>query len=244
MKIKLTIAYDGTNYNGSQIQPSLPTIQSQLMEAFQRINIQTSFDFSGRTDKGVHAFRQIVSCNIPEYWNDLKRLTNVLNKQLPHTIQIRNIQKVDKNFHARFSATKREYRYLITEKKLSVFNSNYMSHYNNIDEEKIKEAISYFIGIHDFEFFSKKGSDPVSTVREIYNIRFYKYKDIYVLNFQANSYLRSQIRMIVDFIMKISSGKLTIKQLQEQLNKKKLISWTLAPANGLYLSKILYKETL
>jgi len=241
MKIKLTIAYDGTNYSGSQIQPSLPTIQSKLMEAFQRINIQTSFDFSGRTDKGVHAFRQIVSCDIPPFWKDLHKFQEILNKQLPNSIQVRNIMSVSDNFHARFSATKREYRYLISSKKLSVFNTNYLTYYETIDEGKIKEAIQYFIGVHDFEFFSKKGSDPHSTVREIYNIRFYKHKDIYVLNFKANSYLRSQIRMIVDFIMKISSGKLTTKQLKEQLNKKKLISWTLAPSNGLYLSKILYK---
>ena len=240
MKIKLTIAYDGTNYSGSQIQPSLPTIQSKLMEAFQRINIQTSFDFSGRTDKGVHAFRQIVSCNIPEYWNDLKRLTNVLNKQLPHTIQIRNIQKVDKNFHARFSATKREYRYLITEKKLSVFNSNYMSHYNNIDEEKIKEAIKLFEGVHDFEYFHKKGSDKDNTVREVFSTKFYKYKDIYVFNFCANSYLRSQIRLMVGILLKISDGKLTLEDLKKQLKKEQHKFKTPASPYGLYLAKVYY----
>jgi len=240
LKIKITLSYDGTNYNGSQIQPDFPTIHSQLLEVLNILNINTILDFSGRTDKGVHAFKQVVSCEIPDFWNDLKKLKQVLNKQLPHSINIRNIKNVDNYFHARFSAKKREYRYLLTSKKLTPFNSNYISHYNIINEEKINEAIRLFIGIHDFEYFSKKGSDPVSTVREIYAINFYKYKDIYILNFKANSYLRSQIRMIVDFIMKISSGKLTLNDLKAQLSKERLISWTLAPSNGLYLSKIHY----
>jgi len=240
MKIKLTISYDGSNFNGSQIQPDFPTIHSILLEVMNTLNIQTKLDFSGRTDKGVHAFRQVISCDIPEYWYDLNRLSIALNKQLPKTILVRNIQKVTNEFHARFSAKKREYRYLFTSKKTTPFNANYISSYQNIDTHKINQAIELFRGIHDFEYFSKKGSDPISTIREIYDIKFYKYKDIYVLNFHANSYLRSQIRMIVDFIMKISSGKLTLQQLKNQLNKKELVSWTLAPAEGLYLSKIHY----
>ena len=240
MKIKLTLSYDGTNYNGSQIQPDFPTVHSKLLEALNILNIDSVLDFSGRTDKGVHAFKQVVSCTVPLFWKDLNRLQQALNKQLPNSIYVRNIQLVHDDFHARFSAKKREYRYLISPKQLSPFNSNYISHYKQIDTDKINEAIKLFIGIHDFEFFSKKGSDPISTVREIYAINFYKYKDIYVLNFKANSYLRSQIRMIVDFIMKISEGKLSLNDLQQQLERKELISWTLAPANGLYLSKIHY----
>lgn len=240
MNIKITLAYDGSLYHGSQIQPDFTTIHSKLLEVLNTINIHTSLNFSGRTDKGVHAFKQVVSCQIPSFWNDLSKLQKVLNKQLPNSIQIRNIQCVKEDFHARFSAKKREYRYLLSDQKLSVFNSNYISYYSKININKIQNAIRLFQGKHDFEFFSKKGSDPISTIREIYNITLYQYKGIYVLKFTANSYLRSQIRMIVDFIMKISSEELTIDDLNNQLNKKKLISWTLAPANGLYLSKIYY----
>ena len=240
MQVKITLSYDGTYYYGSQIQPEFTTIHSKLLEVLSIINITTTLDFSGRTDKGVHAFKQVVSCDIPPYWKDLNKLKEVLNKQLPNSIQIRNIQNVEKYFHARFSAKKREYRYLITNKKLTPFNSSYVSYYPHINIDKIKQAIKLFIGVHDFEYFSKKGSDPISTVREIYDIKFYKHKDIYILNFKANSYLRSQIRMIVDFIMKISSEKLSLKDLEVQLQREKLISWTLAPSNGLYLSKIHY----
>jgi len=240
MKIKITLSYDGTLYNGSQIQPSVPTIHSKLLQSLQTININTTLDFSGRTDKGVHAFKQVVSCNIPSYWKDTQKLKETLNQLLPNSIIIRDIKEINQEFHARFSAKKREYRYLLTSKKLTPFNANYISYYEKIDENKISEAIKLFVGIHDFEYFSKKGSDPISTVREIYGIYFYKHKDIYVLHFKANSYLRSQIRMMVDFIMKISSGKLSLDDLEQQLNRKQIISWTLAPSNGLYLSKIHY----
>ncbi|MGK0255996.1 MAG: tRNA pseudouridine38-40 synthase [Arcobacteraceae bacterium] len=240
MKIKITICYDGTNYYGSQIQSNYPTIQSKLNEVLKVLNINTVLYFSGRTDKGVHAFSQSVSCNIPHFWKDLSKLRIALNKQLPYSIQVRNILKVDDNFHARFSAKKREYRYLMTNKKLTPFNASYLSYYENINKKEINKAINLFIGIHDFKYFSKKGSDPHTTVREIYKIRFYIYKEIYVLNFQANSYLRSQIRMIVDFIMKISSGQFTLEELKEQLDGTRLVSCTLAPSNGLYLSKVKY----
>ena len=240
INIKLVISYDGTLYNGSQIQPDKSTIQAKLQEIFQLLNIDTKLEFSGRTDKAVHAFRQVVSCTIPDFWDNLTKLKTTLNKLLPASIFVRDIKIVDDGFHARFSAKKREYRYLISPKQLTPFNSNYLGYYPIINKQNIQNAIKLFIGIHDFEFFSKKGSEPVSTVREIYDIKFYKYKDLYVLQFKANSYLRSQIRMIVDFIMKISSGKLTLIDLEKQLKKEKLISWTLAAPNGLYLSKIYY----
>ena len=160
---------------------------------------------------------------------------------MPHSIYIRRISLVDDSFHARFSAKKREYRYIFTDKPLTPFNSKYTSYFPLIDEKRIKEAIKILQGVHDFEYFSKTGSEPLSTVREIYDIRFYKYKEIYVLKFIANSYLRSQIRLMVDFIMKISKGILTCEDLKKQLNKEELISWTLAPPYGLYLSKIIYR---
>jgi tRNA pseudouridine38-40 synthase len=240
MKIKLTISYDGTKYNGSQIQPDCLTVQSALNQALQIINITTTLEFSGRTDKGVHAFGQVVSCTIPNYWTDLDKLTKILNKLLDNSIFIKKIIKVSDDFHARFSAKKREYRYLISKTPPTPFNADYLGYYENIDEKKIIQAIDIVKGIHDFKFFSKTGSNPNSTTRQIYNINFYKYKNIYILQFCANSYLRSQIRMLVDFILKISQGKLTTDQLKEQLETKKKHSWILAPSSGLYLSKIRY----
>ena len=239
--IKLTISYDGSRYFGSQIQPNKITIQSKLTKVLEQLNIDTTLQFSGRTDKGVHAFRQVVSCFIPSYWNDLKKLQTILNKMLPNDIFVRSIYFVKDDFHARFSAKKREYRYIISQKPLTPFNSKYLAYYNNFDIKKIFEVIKLLQGEYDFKYFSKTGSEPKSTIRIIYNIRFYQYKGYYIFQFIANSYLRSQIRMMVDFILKIAQNRLTINDLQLQLECKKRVSYTLAPSNGLYLSKVIYK---
>jgi len=240
MKIKFTVSYDGSLYYGSQRQPNHITIQSKIEEVFKLLNIDTSLEFSGRTDRGVHAFKQVISCVLPDFWSDLVKFKMALNKMLPNSIYVRNVSYVSDDFHARFSAKKREYRYIVTTKELTPFNQNYVEYYESINVEKIRDALKVLKGVHDFEYFSKTGSEPASTVREIYDIKFYKHKELYIFRFKANSYLRSQIRMMVDFIMKISSGKLTIEDLKKQLNKEKLISWTLASPNGLYLSKISY----
>jgi len=239
-KIKFTISYDGSQFFGSQKQPNQKTVQGILEEVLAVLNIDTKLELSGRTDKDVHAFRQVISCFIPNHWKDLKVLGGKINKLLPSSIYLRNIQKINDDFHARFSAKKREYRYLFTNKPLSPFNAKYISYFKDIDEKKINEVINVFIGVHDFEFFSKTGSEPESTIREIYDIKLYKHKDTYILKFCANSYLRSQIRMLVDAIMKVSAGKLDIKDIKEQLNKEKQHTWTLASPYGLYLSKITY----
>jgi tRNA pseudouridine38-40 synthase len=238
--IKIVFAYDGSIFNGSAKQPNKNTVQDKFEDALKRIGIKNKLILSGRTDKNVHATGQVGSLKIPKLWADLTKLKLVLQKQLPFSNKIKHIQKVPNDFHARFSAKKRVYRYIVSTKELTPFNANYIHYDNNIDIQQIQKAIKILLGTHDFKYFSKKGSDPKSTIREIYKIKFYTYKDFYIFTFKANSYLRSQIRMIVDFLLKISNGKLAIDDLQKQLNKEKLSSWTLAPANALYLTKVIY----
>jgi len=240
MNIKIVLSYDGTKFNGSQIQPKTTTVQGELQKALKILGIHSKTDFSGRTDKDVHATYQVVSCTIPSYWKDLTKLKDKLNHLICKFIYIKSIKMVSDDFHARFSAKKRSYRYIISTKPLTPFNYNYMYYKPHINIELIKQASKILTGVYDFEYFSKKGSEPISTIREIYSIKIYRYKDMIIINFNANSYLRSQIRMIVDFLLKISDKKLTLEDLKNQLHKKKLVSWTLASPNGLYLSKINY----
>jgi tRNA pseudouridine38-40 synthase len=237
---KIILSYDGTKYQGSATQISKNTVEDTITDILKLLNIKSKIVFSGRTDKNVHALRQVASLKVPDFWSDLEKLKTTLNRQLPNSIKIKSIKKVDEKFHARFSATKREYRYILSTKPTTPFNNNYIYYHKNIDFNLINEASKLFIGVNDFEYFSKKGSEPLSTIREICNIRFYKYKDFYILKFSANSFLRSQIRMMVDFLLKISDKKLTIKDLKNQLDKKQLKSWTLAKANALYLSRVFY----
>ena len=240
MNLKFLISYDGSLYKGSQKQPNMQTIEDKLLLSFRRINIDTKIILSGRTDKDVHATGQVFNCEVPDLWNDFLKLKDILNQQLPSSIRIHHVKTVKDDFHSRFHARKRVYRYLITTKNITAFNNKFITQVKNIDESKIQEAIKEFEGVHDFEYFHKQGSDKDVTIREIYDTKFYKYKDIYVFKFTANSYLRSQIRLMVGFLLKVSEGKLSIGDLKTQLSKEKNIHRLPALANGLYLSKVIY----
>ena len=240
MNLKVVIAYDGSLFQGSQKQPNGLTIENKLLKAFKRINIDTSIVLSGRTDKEVHATGQVFNCLIPDFWEDFKKLKEILNRNLPGSIKILKISKVYDNFHSRFHAKKRVYRYLITTKPTTPFNDKFITYVQNINEEVLKKAIKEFIGVYDFKYFHKTGSDKELTIREIFDTSFYKYKDIYVFRFEANSYLRSQIRLMVGFLLAINNNKQTIENLKEQLRLEKHHFKTPALANGLYLAKIKY----
>ena len=240
MNAKFIISYDGTVYQGSQKQPNGQTVEDKLQEAFKSLNIKTKIILSGRTDRDVHATGQVFNCHLPSFWNDLLKLKDIMNQHLPLSIKIKTITKVDDSFHSRFHAKKRVYRYFVSKKEVSVFNSKYVAYYKNFDEELIKEAIKLFIGIYDFEYFHKKGSDKDNTVREKFDTKFYKYRDIYVFKFTANSYLRSQIRLMVGALLKVGTGKLSLEDLKAQLNMEKHIFKIPASPYGLYLSKVFY----
>jgi tRNA pseudouridine38-40 synthase len=240
MNLKFVISYDGSCYQGSQKQPNGLTIENKLLKAFKKINIETNIVLSGRTDKEVHATGQVFNCIVPDFWSDFFKLKEVLNRNLPTSIKILKVSKVKDDFHSRFHAKKRDYRYIITTKPTTPFNDKFITYVPFVNEELLKMAIKEFIGVYDFKYFHKTGSDKDITVREIYATNFYKYKDIYVFKFTANSYLRSQIRLMVGFLLAINDKKLTIEDLRKQLRLEKNIFKTPAKANGLYLAKIKY----
>lgn len=240
MNVKFKISYDGSCYQGSQRQPNGLTVEDNLLKVFKRVNIDTKIVLSGRTDKEVHATGQIFNCILPSYWTNFEKLKDVMNQHLPSSIKINHISLVNDDFHSRFHAKKRVYRYVITTKATTPFNDKYITHVPSINEELMKEAIKEYIGEFDFEYFHKLGSDKENTVREIFDTCFYKHKDVYVFKFVANSYLRSQIRLMVGFLLKINSGKLNIEDLRAQLRMEKRVFKLPALANGLYLAKVTY----
>ena len=240
MNVKITVSYDGSLYKGSQKQPEKNSVEDKLLEAFLSLNIDSKIVFSGRTDKDVHSTGQVFNIQIPNFWNDLKKLKMVLNRFLPISIRIIRIDNAEDAFNARFWAKKRVYRYLVTTKPTTPFNGKYITYIPWLNKDLICEAIKCFEGEHDFEYFHKRGSDKEFLRKIIYETKFYKYKDIYVFKFTANSYLRSQIRLMVGFLLKISEGKLTIDDLKAQLKKEKHMHKVPAPGTGLYLAKVIY----
>lgn len=244
MRVKATIAYDGSRYYGSQVQREksknkLPTVASAIELLLSYLNINTQVEFSGRTDKGVHATGQVIAFEVPEYWNDLEKLKNIINQKL-NEIQFHSLEVCPEDFHPRFGAISRVYRYIVSTEAKNPFLYDYVHFVETLDEAKISEAIRWFEGEHDFEMFRKTGSEEKSTVRTIFKTKFYKYRGFYVFYFEGNAFLRSQIRMMVGALLKYSDGTISALQLQEQIENRSQVSKVVAPPNGLYLAKVKY----
>ena len=240
MRVKAIISYDGSKFYGFQKQTNKKTIQGEIENRLKTLGISSSVTPSGRTDKGVHATNQVIHFDLPSYWQDLHKLSFTLNKILFPSIFVKKIEKVSSDFHARFWAKKRAYRYILSTKKLSPFLSNYVAFYPNANFEEITKTIKFFEGKHNFRYFKKSGTPTTTTVRTIYKAKAYRYKNFIILYFEGNSFLRSQIRMMVDMLVKISSKHLLSAHLQEQLSCHKQHSTALSPPCGLYLCRVWY----
>lgn len=241
MRAKLTLAYHGARFHGSQVQAhTANTVMGVLAAALQRLGIESTPVASGRTDTGVHAFRQVVHVDLPAHWNDLAKLTQALQRQLPDSIAVRRLEAVDEDFHARFSARRRVYRYIMHAGPSNPFEAELVTFTPPLDLKKINAAMRCYEGEHDFEYFMKTGSNVHHCVRSVYRAFAYTHKNYTILYFEANGFLRSQIRMMADAVLKINGGVMSLQQLQAQRDKQRRHCTDLAPAAGLYLSKIIY----
>jgi len=241
MRVKAVISYDGSKFKGYQRQNSgVKTVANKLEKILKSLKIEPTIHASGRTDSGVHATNQVIHFDIPDFWKDIEKLKYMINKKAFPDIFFRSVKIVDDGFHARHSAKKRVYRYIVSTKEPSVFLTPYILFTSKIDEVLIKDAIKYFEGVHDFSYFKKAGGGEEHSVREIYETRFYRYRDFYIFTFEANGYLRSQIRMMVYFLLEISNGRYSIDDLIEQLELKERHTTGVVAPNGLYLSRIKY----
>ncbi len=236
MRCALNIAYNGTHFLGSQTQTQTKnTILGNLESVLRQLGINSRAVASGRTDKGVHAIAQICHIDLPHFWTDLKKLQKVLNQMLPKSIKINSIKRVADNFHARYDAKKRAYRYLLKNRTSNPFENDFFTFIKIDNFSKIQKNIKLFEGEHNFKQFIKTGSQVSSTRRIIYKAYAYKHKDLFILKFEANGFLRSQIRLMVGALLQLEAS-----QIQEQLESIKQYKIKPAPSNGLYLSKIKY----
>ena len=236
MRVKIVFAYNGTHFLGSQTQTETSnTVLGTIERVLLKLGIKERLIASGRTDKGVHATAQVCHLDLPPYWSNLEKLKKVLNDTLVSSIIVRHIQEVSEDFHARYSAVKRSYRYLIKEGDSNPFESDFITFKKEINFDILSQNITLFQGEHDFVYFMKTGSDTGSTHRYIYNAYAYRHKEYIILHFQANGFLRSQIRLMVGALFTLSAT-----EIQEKLRVKKNHKCRPAPANGLYLAKILY----
>ncbi len=240
MRIKATIAYDGTDFEGFQRQKSTRnTITTAVEGALRSLQIEGPITGSGRTDAGVHASGQVIHFDLPPFWNDLRKLRLHLNGRLDH-IKFKHLTPVADDFHARFDAKRRIYRYLFSPQELSVFEQRYIARIAPLDLAVLEEALRLFEGTHDFGYFMKTGSQTRDNLRTIYRTRLKKLSRYYAIYFEADGFLRAQVRMMLSAAFDTAAGTLTQKQLEEQLSLTCRHTTRLAPPEGLYLARVIY----
>ncbi len=242
-RIKAVIAYDGSRFYGSQYQNDRRTVIGELKIALSSFGAEPKIVGSGRTDRGVHALNQVMHFDIdlPIECEKLKVVLNrALQKRDANDIVIKNLVDTDGLFHARFSAKKRSYRYIIKEGIENPFMTKFAHFEKNINFELLKKAISIFVGEHDFKYFSKNESEKKSTIREIKRAYLYRYRGFYVFYFEANAFLRTQIRLMMGSLISLNRGQIELEQIKSQLKKEQIFHREPLKPNGLYLSKIHY----
>lgn len=240
MKLKFIFSYDGSAFWGSATQPHQKSVQDSLQKALAHLGIFSPLLMASRTDKGVHASFAVGSAECGEHFKDLAYLQKQVNKFSHPFIHIKKIEKVRADFEVRFDVKSREYRYIFSHSSYNPFMANYVYFYPKFDLIRANKLLKLFVGKKDFKFFCKSGGDNKTTLREIFTAKAYAYKDFSIFHFKANGFLRGQIRLSVASILKVLEGKMSEKELKEQIAAKKRHNHFLAPANGLYLSRIHY----
>ncbi len=241
MYFLISIAYDGSKFNGFQRLKNEASVQASLEKALSIINKKpVTIKGAGRTDRKVHAYDQKASfhLDINISPNNLQRALNSL--VMPY-IYITDVIKVSKSFHARFDTLKKEYIYKINLGAFSPFLEDYV--YNppkKLDITSMKKCAKLFLGIHNFENFVSGSRNNYECI--IYSIDFKKKNDILEIKFTGKSFYRYMVRNLVGAMLDVSNKKATLEEIKEALdNPEKKKQFKTAPPQGLYLNKIYYK---
>ncbi|MFP3014626.1 MAG: tRNA pseudouridine(38-40) synthase TruA [Arsenophonus sp.] len=242
-KIALCIEYSGNHYYGWQRQKNLKTIQTCLEFALTKVaNESIQVYCAGRTDAGVHAIGQIIHFETSVIRTG-QAWTNGVNNYLPSDIAIRWSKIVIPDFHARFSAISREYRYLIFNHRCRpAILSAYVAHYNYpLNAERMNIASQALIGEKDFTSFRAINCQSKSPWRNIKHIHVNRYCDYIVVDIKANSFVHHMVRNIVGSLLDIGCGNRDISWIEELLElKDRTKAAPTAKAEGLYLVSIDY----
>ncbi len=248
MRYKLTMAYDGTAYCGWQVQDTGQSIQSLVQKALQTI-LRHSVDLtgSGRTDAGVHAQGQTAHFDTEKPLS-VSKLRLSLNALLPPDIRILCIEEVPFDFHARYSASAKEYHYhLHLEPVFDPFTRLYRHHFfNPCDLTRVREGASHFLGTHDFFSFANqahRGCASRDSVRTLFRLDVVGQEGGARLEFEGDGFLYKMVRNLTGFLLDIGAGKRTVSEIAPLLAAKDRRQASMAaPAHGLFLMRVLYEQ--
>lgn len=244
-RFKLVVAYDGTNYHGFAKQNNALTIQEVLERAIESV-LQKPVEIvgAGRTDAGVHAKDQCCTFD-GETSIQVRNLARAINSRLPNDIVVKEVQIAADDFHPRYAAKNKTYRYQILNsdtKDPFLYKYAYFYPYH-LDIERMQEAAAYIIGEHDFKCFCSAGSGVHSTVRIIYDLSIIKQDELIHIDICGNGFLYNMVRIIAGTLLKIGAHKLSVNDITTIIeSKNRNLAGPTAPPEGLTMLKINYKE--
>jgi len=241
MRYKMIASYDGAYFHGFQRQKNAISVEQVIEDALEIIfKEKIIIKYAGRTDALVHACGQVI-----HFDSDIKIPTNnlkkTLNKMIAPHIYIKDIAICNDDFHSRFSEHITEYHYIISTNEFSPFKSNYVLFYSRpLNIQKIKEAMTLFIGEKDFKALSK-GHEKECTIRHIYSFDVLESNGEYEFIIRGNGFLHNMVRIIIAILLKVNEDVITLNDINLIIESKdrKKAPWC-AVGSGLYLYKIDY----
>lgn len=246
MRIALGIEYCGKNYSGWQQQlQAVNSVQAEVEKALAQIaNHPVSTICAGRTDTGVHASGQVIHCDVTAVRSEREWVFGC-NRVLPDDIRVLWAKQVDEEFHARWSARHRYYKYIIYNDTIrpSLLSDFVAWHYYPLEVKLMDQAAQAWVGEHDFTSFRAAGCQSKSPVRSISKIRAERQGQMIILDVAGNAFLYHMVRNMVGVLLEIGAGKKPVSWAYEVLQAKdRRMAGVTAPAEGLYLTRIDYPQ--
>lgn len=244
-RVKLTVAYDGTNYCGWQVQPNGLAVQEVLNRCLSELlGEQITTIGASRTDAGVHALGNVAVFDT-ETRMPADRISYALNTRLPEDIKIRESREVPLDFHPRFQQTVKTYEYKIYNHRFPDPTRRLYTYfyYYPLDVKKMQEAADYLVGEHDFKSFSTYKPEVESTVRTIYDLQVERQEDVITIRIRGNGFLYNMVRIIAGTLIRVGGGFYPPGHVQTILEgRNRELAGETARPEGLTLVKIEYPE--
>ena len=242
MRYKCIVSYDGSKFEGYQIQKELKTVQKNIQDTIKFImHEDVHITSSGRTDKGVHAYGQVFHFDAKKEIVPNK-LKMALNTYMDQSIHVKDIQIVDESFHARASAKGKVYEYIINEGEYNPIEKDYVYQYGYpINIEKLNEIKEVFIGTHYYKNFCTNHEEFKTYTRTVNNIEIRKENTKYYITIEGNGFLRYMIRMIIGSMIAYQRGIISKEDIKYSLTEEcKKRTCYKVPSSGLYLKEVKY----
>ena len=244
--IRLTIEYDGKDFNGWQKQPNKLNIQGEIERAIEILTGEEKIDLiaSGRTDAGVHALGQVANFKTNNESIPIEKFALALNTKLKRSIRVIKAEEVDERFHSRYTCKKKTYRYVINNNECeSAIYRNFEYHMPvKLDIKAMQKAVKYFEGEHDFKAFKASGTSSKSSVRTIYLAEVKPAENGRIhIELTGNGFLYNMVRIIAGTLVDVGMGKIKAEDVKDIIEKGERTNAgkTLSPS-GLFLLKVEY----